>query len=118
MQYSRGQTVPQPRNGFTILTTFVRVWFFAGACAFAASGAPARSTVDFNRQIRPILSDNCYACHGPDAEKRKAGLRLDKKEGALAELKSGNHAIVPGDTAKSTLVFRITTRDEDDRMPP
>src|SRR5438309_2745280 len=84
----------------------------------AAPTTTAKNTVDFNRDIRPIFSENCYACHGPDTEKRKAGLRLDKKEGALGELKSGNHAIIPGDIAKSALVGRITTADEDDRMPP
>src|SRR5882724_669912 len=84
-------------------------------------GATSRTktaAVDFNRDIRPIFSENCYACHGPDQNKRKAGLRLDKQEGALAELKSGNHAIVPGDISKSSLIARITTSDEDDRMPP
>lgn len=81
-----------------------------------AASPPAK--LDFNRDIRPILSDNCYACHGPDAEKRKAGLRLDLKDGALAPLKSGEIAIVPGDLAKSGLIARITTKDEDDLMPP
>ena len=81
-----------------------------------AANPPAK--LDFNRDIRPILSDNCYACHGPDAEKRKAGLRLDLKDGALAPLKSGEIAIVPGDLAKSELIARITTKDEDDLMPP
>ncbi len=76
------------------------------------------SKIDFNRDIRPILSENCYACHGPDSEKRKAGLRLDLKEGALAKLKSGDFAIVPGNVANSTLVQRIITKDEDDLMPP
>src|SRR6185436_12790574 len=70
------------------------------------------------RDIRPILSENCYACHGPDAEKRKAGLRLDLKEGALARLKSEEFAIVPGNVTKSTLIQRITAKDADDRMPP
>src|SRR6185436_15619289 len=101
---------------------------FAGFCcailvATATSGLAASTkqpskAVDFNRDIRPILSENCYACHGPDSEKRKAGLRLDKKEAALDELKSGNHAIVPANVAKSALVSRVTTTDEDDRMPP
>ncbi len=81
-------------------------------------GASLPAKVDFNRDIRPILSDNCYTCHGPDAEKRKAGLRLDLKDGALLPLKSGDFAIVPGDLAKSELIARITTKNEDDLMPP
>src|SRR5438309_5275656 len=84
----------------------------------AAPTTTARNTVDFNRDIRPIFSENCYACHGPDGEKRKAGLRLDRKEGALAELKSGNRAIVPGEVVNSALIERITASDEDERMPP
>lgn len=82
-----------------------------------ALAATAKGKVDFNRQVRPILSDNCYACHGPDAAHRKAGLRLDLKEGALAKLKSDSFAIVPGHPEKSTLVERITAKD-DDLMPP
>jgi mono/diheme cytochrome c family protein len=82
-----------------------------------AFGAGA-GKVDFNRDIRPIFSDNCYTCHGPDAGKRKAGLRLDRQDDALAELKSGDHAIVPGDISKSALIARITSKDEDERMPP
>src|SRR2546430_11550707 len=86
----------------------------AGAAARPKPGAK----VDFNRDIRPLFSENCYACHGPDQNKRKAGLRLDQQQGALAELKSGNHAIMPGDISHSALVARITTTDDDDRMPP
>ena len=74
--------------------------------------------VDFNRDIRSILSENCYACHGPDDSKRKAKLRLDKQEDAFKPAKSGEFAIVPGDPSKSELIRRITTQDEDDRMPP
>jgi hypothetical protein len=85
-------------------------------CLGAATAS--KSKIDYNRDIRPILSENCYACHGPDAGKRKAGLRLDLKDAAQSELKSGNHAIVPGDVSKSSIVARITTSDEDDRMPP
>src|SRR2546426_5215394 len=84
----------------------------------AAPTTTAKITVDFNRDIRPIFSENCYACHGPDGEKRKAGLRLDRKEGALAELKSGNRAIVPSEVVNSALIARITASDEDERMPP
>ena len=80
--------------------------------------APLPAKIDFNRDIRPILSDNCYACHGPDSAKRKAGLRFDLKDGALAKLKSDNFAIVPGQPGKSSLVARLTTKDEDERMPP
>ena len=78
----------------------------------------AAARIDFNRDVRPILSDHCYACHGPDEGKRKAGLRLDQKESALGELKSGSKAIVPGDLAHSALVERVTSRDPDEVMPP
>jgi hypothetical protein len=74
--------------------------------------------LDFNRQIRPILSEHCYACHGPDERKRKAGLRLDLADEAFKELKSGHHALVPGDLARSALVERITSTDPDEVMPP
>src|SRR5688572_16924878 len=80
------------------------------------AGMPAK--IDFNRDIRPILSDNCFACHGPDDKERKGKLRLDHKEDALKVAKSGEHAIVPGDVAKSHLIARITTKDQDDLMPP
>ena len=73
--------------------------------------------VDFARDIRPLLSDNCFACHGPDAKQRKADLRLDTREGALADL-DGTSAVVPGKPSESELVRRVTTDDEDDLMPP
>ena len=65
-------------------------------CRWAVAAAKEASKIDFNRDIRPILSDHCYACHGPDEGKRKAGLRLDRKEDAFKTLKSGDRAIVPG----------------------
>jgi hypothetical protein len=87
------------------------------ACtSFALLGGAA--PLDFNRDIRPILSDHCYACHGPDEAKRKAGLRLDVRENAFQELKSGARAIVPGDVSNSALVRRITSNDPDEVMPP
>ncbi|MFP6886414.1 MAG: c-type cytochrome domain-containing protein, partial [Opitutales bacterium] len=73
--------------------------------------------VRFDRDIRPILSDNCYHCHGPDAKKRKADLRLDVKEGAFADL-GGYAAIVPGNLAKSELFTRISSDDPEEHMPP
>ena len=73
--------------------------------------------VSFDRDIRPILSDNCFHCHGPDAKKRKAELRLDIKEGALADL-GGYAAVAPGNPAKSELFLRITSDDPEERMPP
>lgn len=75
------------------------------------------SAVDFNQDIRPILADKCFACHGPDEQERKADLRLDTQDGALADL-GGYRAIEPGDVDKSELLARIETDDEDDVMPP
>ena len=77
-----------------------------------------RAGVDFNRDVRPILSDRCFACHGPDGEKRKAGLRLDTAEGATALLKSGERAVVPGKAKESALLERIHSTDRDEIMPP
>lgn len=74
--------------------------------------------IDYNRDVRRILSDKCYACHGPDAEQRQAGLRLDQKDSAYAKLESGEIAIVPGHPDQSELVKRISTDDEFTRMPP
>ena len=74
--------------------------------------------VDFAREIRPLLSENCFACHGPDANKRKAGLRLDVKESAFGKNESGEIAIVPGDVEKSELLRRVVSADKDEVMPP
>jgi len=74
--------------------------------------------VDYNRDVRPILSDRCFACHGPDAAARKAGLRLDTREGALALLTSGRAAVVAGDPKHSELTARIHSTDPDFVMPP
>jgi hypothetical protein len=74
--------------------------------------------VDFNRDVRPLLSDNCFACHGPDTQKIKGGLRLDQRDAALKPAKSGKVALVPGKPDESELVKRILTEDADDQMPP
>ncbi|MGB2012004.1 MAG: DUF1549 domain-containing protein, partial [Akkermansiaceae bacterium] len=73
--------------------------------------------LDFNRDVRPILSDKCFFCHGPDSHERKADLRLDTAEGAYAKLKeSGNFAIIPGKPEQSEFMIRIL--DKEDPMPP
>src|SRR5262245_31133531 len=74
--------------------------------------------VDFNRDIRPILSNKCFACHGPDDGKREAGLRLDDAKIATGKLESGETAIVPGKPEASEMIRRISSHDEDERMPP
>jgi hypothetical protein len=81
--------------------------------AVAAAGGP----VDFNRDVRPILSDFCFHCHGPDPAQRKAGLRLDTREGALRDL-GGSRAVEPGQPDRSELLARLEAGDADDRMPP
>ena len=82
------------------------------------SGRPESNRLDFNKDVRPILSDRCFACHGPDSGTRKAGLRLDTPEGAYAALSGGGHAIVPGDLDASEAATRIRSSDPDDVMPP
>ncbi|MCA9036759.1 MAG: PSD1 domain-containing protein [Planctomycetaceae bacterium] len=85
-------------------------------CSAIASGA--EKDIRFNRDIKPILSENCFTCHGPDENKRAAGLRLDQFEGATAIAESGDAAIVPGKPEKSALMQRILSADPDLRMPP
>ncbi len=86
--------------------------------ALLAAAPKATTSIDYNRQIRPIFSENCYACHGPDENKRMAGLRLDQKESALEKLTSGRVAIVPGDPSGSELIIRISSENDALRMPP
>ncbi len=83
----------------------------------SALAALAEDRLSFNRDIRPIFSENCFACHGFDAKKREAELRLDTPEGAYTA-KDGAFPIKPGDLAKSEVWQRIITADEDDLMPP
>jgi hypothetical protein len=92
----------------------------AGLCLLGLPQAARADNgrINFDRDIRPILSNNCFKCHGPDHKQRKAGLRLDCREGALGELKSGNRAVVPGKRDESALVARITAADAQERMPP
>jgi hypothetical protein len=93
----------------------------ASASVRAAAGGEtdrARAPVDFRKDIRPLFSDRCYTCHGPDEKKRKAGLRFDLEEVAKGELEDGARAVVPGSLEESELYARITSELEDERMPP
>ncbi|MDB6150861.1 MAG: Planctomycete cytochrome [Chthoniobacter sp.] len=83
----------------------------------AGSSSSAADRVSFNRDVRPILSDKCFHCHGPDEKKRDSGLRLDVRAEAVKE-RDGIHAIVPGEPAASDLIVRITSTDRDEMMPP
>jgi mono/diheme cytochrome c family protein len=74
--------------------------------------------VDFNRDVRPILSDNCFACHGPDDKHRMANLRLDTGEGLFGERGPAYHVVTPGDLRRSLLYLRISTGARAGRMPP
>jgi len=85
---------------------------------FFSAFAAAADVPDFNREIRPILSRNCFACHGPDEHDRRGGLRLDDRAAATSELESGLTAIVPGKPAESELVARLHATDADVVMPP
>jgi Protein of unknown function (DUF1553)/Protein of unknown function (DUF1549)/Planctomycete cytochrome C len=97
---------------------FIRTLLGAALLVVANIGsAEEGSRLAFNRDIRPILSDKCFACHGLDANKRQADLRLDIAEGALAN-HDGHQAIVPGDWKSSELWLRITSTDESTVMPP
>ena len=91
------------------------VWAVIGA--LSAGTAFAAEAPDFARDVRPILADHCFACHGPDAAGRQADLRLDERDAALARRGDGPAAIVPGDAARSLLGARIDSSG-DDRMPP
>jgi len=87
-----------------------------GLCTANVTGADER--VRFNRDVLPILANNCLTCHGFENSHREAGLRLDQRDGATAKLESGATAVVPGDVNRSELWLRITTDDPATRMPP
>ncbi|HEY2416161.1 MAG TPA: PSD1 and planctomycete cytochrome C domain-containing protein [Pirellulaceae bacterium] len=108
-----------PRNFFFMKFVQAATWW---ATLFALAGGSALTAadgkLDFGRDIRPLLADNCFRCHGPDEKQRQAGLRLDIRDEAVKKLESGLAAIVPGDSANSSLVARIMSADESERMPP
>ena len=89
----------------------------SGVPLAAAPPAAAARPLAFNADVRPILADRCFACHGPDARKREADLRLDTREGLFGERK-GHAPVVPSDPGRSELVRRVTSSDPSERMPP
>jgi hypothetical protein len=101
-------------KGITLLISVALGLLVWGRVPKSMAGSQQGKGIDFNREIRPILSDNCFTCHGPDEKQRMAGLRFDTKEGAFA--RAG--VIVPGDAAKSRLYKRITATDPEQLMPP
>src|SRR3954469_9936443 len=91
-----------------------------GLFLFVVAAAPVRAgdpPMEFGRGVLPILSDNCFFCHGPDEKARKAKLRLDTREGAF-RVRDGEAVIVPGKGGASELIRRLTADDADERMPP
>ena len=95
--------------------SFVALVIASQSALFSADKNPGG--IDFTRDIRPLLSDNCFSCHGPDLKQLKADLRLDTRDGAISDL-GGYSAVVPGKPSESELVIRILTDDDDDLMPP
>ena len=89
----------------------------AGWLAAPGLSVAADERLDFDRDIRPILSEACFRCHGPDAEQRQAELRLDTREGLFGQVE-GQPVVKPGDVNASLLLERITANDPDERMPP
>ena len=106
------------RSGHIMRLPMLRVaTAFCASVLLVVSARAAEQQINFSRDIRAMFSDNCFSCHGPDAQQRKAKLRLDTKEGAF-EVRDGHSIIKAGDSANSELFKRITTSDPDDLMPP
>ena len=107
-----------------IILTIAGAIFLASSCFSHHGGAETSGslpeTVSYNFDIRPILSDKCFKCHGPDATHREAHLRLDIADSAYAPLKvtKGAYAIVPGDPGASLLLKRVYSQDPTFKMPP
>ena len=95
----------------------IRTRIISTTLGWAVASSAVAADVDFNRDIRPILSQNCFQCHGPDAAARKADLRLDQRGAAIADL-GGYAPIVPGKSAESEIIARILDTDPQEKMPP
>ncbi len=89
-----------------------------GIAGTLSAAEPATEKLDFGRDVRAILSNNCFKCHGPDEKQRQAGLRLDQRDGATAKLESGKVGIAAGKWSDSEIIARLTTDNADLKMPP
>ena len=103
------------RNTSVLFGTFLNVVWLTTVTGTVTAAEPG---ISFNREIRSILSDNCFPCHGPDEGKRETGLRLDLKDAATKAVESGHTAIIPGKPDASELVRRIVSTDAAVQMPP
>ena len=99
------------------VTSLIAIWLVLRNPTAAAQTEPLPKQVEFSHDIRPILSDNCFACHGPDEKQRQVDLRFDTREGIFAD-RGGYQVIVPGDSSQSRLFQRISAEDEAFLMPP
>jgi len=106
-----------PGNAVAAKTTLPKAAALIATAATADAATPARA-IRYGRDIRPLLSDRCLTCHGPDAGKRAAEFRLDQPESAMAVRKSGKRPIAPGNLAESEVWQRIISTDHDEVMPP
>jgi len=127
MEEREMQTMPmnphKPPRRFLLPQTAFQAAVLQGAVLHAvvllcAPAVHATGTVSFDRQIKPLLAQYCYDCHGPDANKREAGFRLDTQAGAFAALSDNGRAFVAGQPAHSQAYTRMTSSDENLRMPP
>ena len=113
----------EPYGSTSVLPAMTRTselgWWLGVLAALAISSTaravPTPKTPDFNREVLPILSENCFQCHGPDEKAREAKLRLDTKDGLLRTQKP---IVLPGKAAQSELFKRLVTKERDDLMPP
>lgn len=100
-----------------VVAFVVVAWIGAGFATAMLAPARAERQVDFFKEVRPILAQHCFTCHGPDAERRKGDLRLDVKDDAFAHVPEGGAPFVPGDPAASLVVQRLKATDPEERMP-
>ena len=109
---------PHVLGRIALLSAWVIVPAVFSACSTADTYVDLPDRVDYNFHIRPVLSNSCFVCHGPDSSTREANLRLDLRETATARREGGGRAIVPGSARRSKVTRRIEAENADERMPP